>query len=115
MSEIIYQKRMQDSSTHCEVLLLSYLKDRCSLERIFFYCFEAVGSERKENIMLSYQEQHSFSFESRSRIQLCSQFPSNFSNAHHTGCFRPLKGLILVAPLNTLTSGLALSFFYFSF
>jgi len=36
MSEIIHQKRMQDSSTNCQLLLLSYLKDRCGLERIFF-------------------------------------------------------------------------------
>lgn len=68
----------------------------------FLYCFEAVGSECKENTMLSYQEQHSFSFESRSSIQLCCQFLNNLSNMHHTCCFRPLKGLILVASLYTI-------------
>lgn len=52
--------------------------------------------------MLSYQEQHSFSFESRSCIQLCSQFPNNLSNMHHTRYFRLLKGHIPVASLNRL-------------
>lgn len=36
MSEMIHQKTMQDSSTHCQLLLLSNLKDRCALERLFF-------------------------------------------------------------------------------
>lgn len=85
------------------------------LGKDFLYCFEAAGSESKENIMLSYQELHSFSFESRPCIHLCSQLLNNLSNMCHTCCFSSLKGLILVAPLHTLISGLGLPYFYFRF
>lgn len=48
MSEIIYQKTMQDSSTHCQLLLFFYLKDRCVLERIFFIVLKQLALSVKK-------------------------------------------------------------------